>query len=83
MKSTCWDTRATESIIKSGQKDTEASIITSKFGAQQKSNLNSRSGCFSNYSLVIPSNLSESNIFNHFKYYSSSKTDLSLENCSS
>ena len=27
MKSTCWDTRATESIIKSGQKDTEASIL--------------------------------------------------------
>ena len=26
MKSTCWDTRATDSIIKSGQKDTEASI---------------------------------------------------------
>ena len=27
MKSTCWDTRATDSIIKSGQKDTEASIM--------------------------------------------------------
>ena len=26
MKSTCWDTRATGSIIKSGQKDTETSI---------------------------------------------------------
>ena len=26
MKSTCWDTRATDSITKSGQKDTEASI---------------------------------------------------------
>ena len=26
VKSTCWDTRATESIIKSGQKDIEASI---------------------------------------------------------
>ena len=26
MKSTCWDTRATDWIIKSGQKDTEASI---------------------------------------------------------
>ena len=26
MKSTCWDTCATDSIIKSGQKDTEASI---------------------------------------------------------
>ena len=26
MKSTCWDTRATDSLIKSGQKDTEASI---------------------------------------------------------
>ena len=26
MKSTCWDTRATDSIIKSGQKDTEASV---------------------------------------------------------
>ena len=26
MKRTCWDTRATDSIIKSGQKDTEASI---------------------------------------------------------
>ena len=26
MKSTCWDTRATDSIIKSDQKDTEASI---------------------------------------------------------
>ena len=25
-ESTCWDTRATDSIIKSGQKDTEASI---------------------------------------------------------
>ena len=27
MKSTCCDTRATDSIIKSGQKDTEASIL--------------------------------------------------------
>ena len=27
MKSKCWDTRATDSIIKSGQKDTEASIL--------------------------------------------------------
>ena len=26
MKGACWDTRATDSIIKSGQKDTEASI---------------------------------------------------------
>ena len=26
VKGTCWDTRATDSIIKSGQKDTEASI---------------------------------------------------------
>ena len=26
MKSTCWDTRATDSIIKSGRKDTEESI---------------------------------------------------------
>ena len=26
MKSTCWDTRATDSIINSGQKDTEASM---------------------------------------------------------
>ena len=26
MKSTCWDTRATDSKIKGGQKDTEASI---------------------------------------------------------
>ena len=26
MKSTCWDPRATNSKIKSGQKDTEASI---------------------------------------------------------
>ena len=26
MKSTCWDTHATDSIGKSGQKDTEASI---------------------------------------------------------
>ena len=26
MKSTCWDTRATDSIIKSAQKDTEASV---------------------------------------------------------
>ena len=26
VKRTCWDTRATDSIIKSGQKDTEASI---------------------------------------------------------
>ena len=26
MKSTCWDTRATDTISKSGQKDTEASI---------------------------------------------------------
>ena len=26
VKSTCWDTHATDSIIKSGQKDTEASI---------------------------------------------------------
>ena len=28
MKSTCWDTRATDAIIKSGQKDTEASTHT-------------------------------------------------------
>ena len=28
MKSTFWDTRATDSIIKSGQKDTEASILS-------------------------------------------------------
>ena len=27
MKSSCWDTHATDSIIKSGQKDTEASIL--------------------------------------------------------
>ena len=27
VKRTCWDTRATDSIIKSGQKDTEASIL--------------------------------------------------------
>ena len=27
MKSTCWDTRATDSIIKSGQKDTEARLL--------------------------------------------------------
>ena len=27
MKSTCWDTRATDSIIRSGQKDTEATIL--------------------------------------------------------
>ena len=27
MKITCWDTRATDLIIKSGQKDTEASIL--------------------------------------------------------
>ena len=27
MKSTCWDTRAMDSIIRSGQKDTEASIL--------------------------------------------------------
>ena len=26
VKRTCWDTRATDSIIKSGQKDTKASI---------------------------------------------------------
>ena len=26
MKSTCWDTRATDSIIKSGQKDNEAGM---------------------------------------------------------
>ena len=32
MKSTCWDTRTTDSIIKSGQKDTEASIQTFCFG---------------------------------------------------
>ena len=31
MKSTCWDARATESIIKSGQKDTEASIAVDKY----------------------------------------------------
>ena len=29
MKSTCWDTHATDSIIKSGQKDTEESIVKS------------------------------------------------------
>ena len=29
MKSTCWDTRATDSMIRSGQKDTEASILYS------------------------------------------------------
>ena len=28
MKRTCWGTRATSSIIKSGQKDTEASIVS-------------------------------------------------------
>ena len=28
VKSKCWDTRATDAIIKSGQKDTEASIQT-------------------------------------------------------
>ena len=27
MKSTCWDTGATDSIIESGKKDTEASIL--------------------------------------------------------
>ena len=27
MKSMCWDTRATDSIIRSSQKDTEASIF--------------------------------------------------------
>ena len=27
MKSTCWDTRATDSIIRNGQKDIEASIF--------------------------------------------------------
>ena len=31
MKSTCWDTRATDSIIKSGQKDTEESIFFNRF----------------------------------------------------
>ena len=30
MKSTCWDTRATDSIIKSDQKDTEGSILTNR-----------------------------------------------------
>ena len=29
MTSTCWDTRTTDSIIKSGQKDTEASLLRS------------------------------------------------------
>ena len=38
MKSTCWDTRATDSIIKSGQKDTEASITDNhKFLAKSHS----------------------------------------------
>ena len=32
VKSTCWDTRATDSIIKSGQKDTEVSIPLSSQG---------------------------------------------------
>ena len=31
MKSVCWDTRATDSIIKSGKKDTEASILLNIF----------------------------------------------------
>ena len=31
MKSTCWNTRAMDSIIKSGQKDTEASLIGKMF----------------------------------------------------
>ena len=31
MKSTCWDTRATDPIIKSGQSDTEVSIQCIKF----------------------------------------------------
>ena len=31
MKRTCWDTRATDSIIKSGQKDTEVSITVRHF----------------------------------------------------
>ena len=35
-ENTCWDTRATDSIIKSGQKDTEASINeVSLFAAEQ------------------------------------------------
>ena len=34
MKSMCWDIRATDSIIKSGQKDTEASIIALKAETQ-------------------------------------------------
>ena len=35
MKSTCWDTRATDSIIKSGQIDTEASIASSSSSRQE------------------------------------------------
>ena len=32
MECTCWDTRATDSIIKSDQKDTEASMTLFFFG---------------------------------------------------
>ena len=36
MKSTCWDTHATDSIIKSGQKDTEASIDEGALAGEMK-----------------------------------------------
>ena len=39
MKSTCWDRRATDLIIKSGQKDTEASIHDAIYRLRFYSNL--------------------------------------------
>ena len=59
MKRTCWDTRATDSIIKSGHKGTEASIHLkfvrpSKFiSIQFPLHHGSASHCFRNSSLTI------------------------------
>ena len=50
MKRMCWDTRATDSIIKSGQKDTEANIqlvVPSQGRKSKNSNANDfLSSCF-------------------------------------
>ena len=42
MKSTCWDTRTTDSIIESGEKDTEASIPNLKSFGPTKTELRAK-----------------------------------------
>ena len=49
MKSTCWDTRAMDSIIKSGQKDTEASILCLSSGLAKNNKLMSMFVLFSGF----------------------------------